>query len=249
MSERFFCETPILGSTCQLEGNEAHHLSRVMRAAPGDEVRLFDGSGREFRAQISSLQGKTVQLDILETFSINRELPFALTLAVALPRGERQRTLVEKAVELGVTGVVPLQTQRSVAQPTDKALGRLRRTVIEASKQCGRNHLMQIAEAQTWEDFLQSAQNTQIYCADPLAEQPWPQFAPQQDASYAVAVGPEGGWTETELELAQASGAKRVSCGRRILRVETAVLAVASWFSLQAQANPASMLFSENRLQ
>jgi 16S rRNA (uracil1498-N3)-methyltransferase len=153
MSERFFVEPPIAGPRAILAGDEARHLARVMRAAVGDEVLLLDGSGVEFLARIDAIGKSQVVLEIIERRPIDRELPFRLTLAVALPKGERQKWLVEKATELGVTRLVPLITQRGVAQPVDAALARLRRGVIEASKQCGRNRLMEIAapaEAAKW---------------------------------------------------------------------------------------------------
>ena len=120
-----------------------------MRATPGTQVTLFDGSGDEFAAAVDRVGRSEVELAILSRESINRELPFALTLGVALPKGDRQKWLVEKAVELGVARIVPLRTQRSVAQPVEQALVRLRRAVIEASKQCGRNRLLQIDPPQT----------------------------------------------------------------------------------------------------
>jgi 16S rRNA (uracil1498-N3)-methyltransferase len=128
---------------------EAHHLIHVMRAQLGDEVTLFDGSGCEFPAAISALKRTTVELRLLGREAVDRETTYAITLAVALPKGDRQTWLIEKAVELGVQRLVPLITERGVAQPVDKALERLRRTVSEASKQCGRNRLLLIDGAQT----------------------------------------------------------------------------------------------------
>src|SRR5262245_60455622 len=145
MSDRFFVDTPISGDRAMLIGDEARHLAAVMRAQVGDEVVLFDGSGAEFGARITGLKKNTVELVVLERREISRELPIPLTLAVALPKGDRQKWLVEKATELGVTRLVPLITERGVAQLVESALERLRRAVIEASKQCGRNKLMEIA--------------------------------------------------------------------------------------------------------
>src|SRR5262245_56613986 len=117
MSERFFVSSPIGGSRAMLIGSEAHHLSHVLRARPGETVTLVDGSGDEFSARIESIGRSAVELDVLERRSVNRESSVRLTLAVALPKGERQRWLVEKAVELGVAKITPLVSERSVAQP------------------------------------------------------------------------------------------------------------------------------------
>src|SRR4029079_7838137 len=157
MSERFFISPPIAGERAVLTGDEARHLSAVMRAAVGDEVTLFDGSGAEFVARIAAIRKAAVELSIVARHEISRELPFAMTLAVALPKGERQKWLIEKATELGVTRLVPLITERGVAQPVESALDRLRRAVIEASKQCGRNLLMEIAAPQRVTDFFRNS--------------------------------------------------------------------------------------------
>ena len=133
-----------------------------MRATPGTQVTLFDGGGDEFSATVAQLRRSDVELSILSRESIDRELPFDLTLGVALPKGDRQKWLVEKAVELGVTRIVPLRTRRGVAQPVEQALVRLRRAVIEASKQCGRNRLLQIDEPRNWPDFVADAADTPV---------------------------------------------------------------------------------------
>ena len=160
MSDRYFVEQPISTDRATLSGAEAHHLIHVMRAAQGTRVTLFDGGGDEFAAVVERVGRGEVELSILSRRSIDRELPFSLTLGVALPKGDRQKWLVEKAVELGVTSVVPLRTQRAVAQPVENALARLRRTVVEASKQCGRNRLLQLEQPQSWPEFTAGADVT-----------------------------------------------------------------------------------------
>src|SRR5215207_8293431 len=99
MSQRFFVETPIAGTVSRLEGDEARHLLAVMRAKVGDNVMLFDGSGVEFQARIAKLSKREVDVEVLERLEVDREADCQLTLAVALPKGERQRWLVEKSVE------------------------------------------------------------------------------------------------------------------------------------------------------
>src|SRR4051795_3792748 len=150
MSERFFSPYPISGGGMMLDGPEAHHLLHVMRASVGDEVILFDDTGAEFKATVETLRRTDAELRIIERREIDRELPFELIVGVALPKGDRQKWLVEKLTELGVTALVPLITEPSIAVPSDSAVDRLRRAVIEAAKQCGRNRLMQIAPSQTW---------------------------------------------------------------------------------------------------
>lgn len=232
MADRYFVETPILGSRALLVGDEAHHLLHVMRAKPGQEVTVFDGSGSEFSAWVERLGRSEIELAIGEQIEVDREASLELTLAVALPKGDRQRWLVEKAVELGVARLVPLETSRGVAQPVEKALGRLRRTVIEASKQCGRNRLMEIGDPQTWPACSATAASPGCLrvLADPSGEAKLNDVLRNRMelGGIQAAIGPEGGWTEAELGLARAHGWHIVGLGPRILRVETAALAIAA---------------------
>ncbi len=154
MSDRFYSPRPITGDKIVLDGQEAHHLLHVMRAKVGTRVTLFDGSGAEFAAEISRCGRSEVETRIIERRDVNRELAFELVVGVSLPKGDRQKWLVEKLTELGVTELVPLQTERGVAQPTDGALERLERSVVEAAKQCGRNRLMRVAKPQAWPTWL-----------------------------------------------------------------------------------------------
>lgn len=221
MTDRYYVRPPISGETAKLAGQEAHHLIHVMRASPGSRVTLFDGSGAEFSAQVERITRTEVHLAILSRADVDRESSPHLTLGAPLPKGDRQRWLIEKSVELGVGRFVPLTTARSVAQAAPNALARLRRTVIEASKQCGRNRLMEISEPQSWLDFLTATQATPCrllaHPADDTAQPP----PPTSDAA-VLAVGPEGGFTPDEVALATTSGWRPIHLGPRILRVETA---------------------------
>lgn len=230
MSERFFVEQPITGSTAELVDAEAQHLVKVMRAAVGDEVVLFDGSGAEFTAKVTRLSKSVVLLEILDRREISREPRVELTLAVALPKGERQKWLVEKLTELGAARLVPLITERGVAQPVDAAIARLSRAVIEASKQCERNRLMEIAPPrEAIEYFVADVRGTKLI-AEPGGEQLG--SLAQDVTQLVVAIGPEGGFTPTELKAAMENGWRPVSLGRSILRIETAAIAVAAWSAL-----------------
>ena len=153
MSERYYwpCDETYdpVPQTAELSGDEAHHLTRVMRQKCGDFVTLFDGSGREFRAEITDTRKDRIALRILETRIVDAEPQRQVTIAVSLPKGDRQKWLVEKLTELGCHRLIPLQTERGVAQCNDQVLERLRRQVIEATKQCNRTRLMQISPEQS----------------------------------------------------------------------------------------------------
>lgn len=237
MSQRFFVETPITGNTATLVEAEAHHLLHVMRAKAGAEVTLFDGSGCEFTAKVEKLGRQTIELAVLERLEISRELARPVTLAVALPKGDRQKWLVEKATELGVTRLIPLKTERGVAQPVDQAIVRLRRSVIEACKQCGRNVLMEITEPISWPVLSARAaeQSTLRVIAHPggVALGELRNEMSSNASLLLAAIGPEGGFSSAEVELGQASGWQCVGLGRSILRVETAALAIAAWAALE----------------
>ena len=229
MADRYYCAQLIQGDRAILEGQEAQHLGKVMRAGPGDRITLFDNSGDQFEAEIEQVQRQKITLTILSRDPICRELSDHLTLFTALPKGDRQRWLVEKAVELGVARFVPLITARSIVKPNEKTIDRLRRTVIEASKQCGRNQLMEIAVAQTWPGIVTEAGVDAAIrlIAHPTGEECLPverEFPVERGKTVYLAVGPEGGFTDEEVKLAADAGWHVVGLGPRILRIETAAL-------------------------
>jgi 16S rRNA (uracil1498-N3)-methyltransferase len=221
-----------------LDGTEAHHLLHVMRAAVGQHVTLFDGSGAEFSAVVESLGRSSAILQIFERREVNRELPFLLTIGVALPKGDRQKWLVEKITELGATAIVPLTTERGVAQPVAGALERLRRSVIESSKQCGRNRLMRIEEPKRWREWIRQSQESGE-CRRLLAHpggQPLAQFDLTRPQTTFLAIGPEGGLSDAEVADTMQAGWEVVGLGPRILRTETAAVSLAAAVALASVA-------------
>ncbi len=234
MSDRFYIATPITEDRISLTGSEAHHLAHVMCAEAGQCVTLFDGSGREFLVEIQAIGKREVRLAVREQREVDREAPVKVVLAVALPKGERQQWLVEKAVELGVAELIPLDTNRGIAQPSEGALERLRRTAIEASKQCGRNRLMQIAAPQTWSGFVASPHENSLRLlahpgGTPLQNEHLQHASSGTQQKLFAAIGPEGGFTDDEISQAKSAGWRTVDLGPRILRVETAAIALAAW--------------------
>ncbi|MFO0802877.1 MAG: RsmE family RNA methyltransferase [Gemmataceae bacterium] len=227
MSDRFFTPETLAPGEFLLAGPEAHHLASVRRFAPGDRITLFNGDGNEYSAEVLSTDRKRVLLNVLEVLPASRELPFELTIAAAMPKGDRGDFLVEKLVELGVSRFVPLLTERTIVQPKDARLEKLNHAVIEASKQCGRNVLMRIAELTKWTEFVRSATGWRAVLHPGPANPRRDEFG----GSSVIAVGPEGGFTEDEVNLAEAAGWTRLSLGPRILRIETAAIAAAARFS------------------
>ncbi len=166
---------------------------------------------------------KSVQLDILSIDEPRRELPFALEVAAPLPKGDRGQFLVEKLTELGVSSFVPLACERSVVHPREGKLDKLHRHVIEASKQCGRNLLMRTGALAAWASYCRAVKPGELCLLGHVGGAA--RVGPA--AAVRVAVGPEGGFTEGEVALARAAGWQLVDLGPRMLRVETAALALA----------------------
>jgi 16S rRNA (uracil1498-N3)-methyltransferase len=228
MAERFYFDGPLAPGVVTLEGTEAHHLSHVCRVRVGDHVCLFNGDGREYPAEVIESARRNVTLRVLGVETTHRELGFRLEVAAPLPKGDRAQFLLEKLTELGATAFVPLHTRRSVVHPSTTRRDKLERYVVEASKQCGRNHLLQVEPLVAWE----------AYCSRPslpahrlLAHPGGGPAGWSKNEDATIAVGPEGGFTDDEVEAALAQGWTVVGLGPRILRVETAALLLASWTS------------------
>jgi 16S rRNA (uracil1498-N3)-methyltransferase len=227
MSERFYVNRPLAIGQVSLEGPEAHHLAAVCRLRPGDAVCLFNGDGRQYPAEVLDIDRRTVTLQVQSVESPERELPFQLEVAVPLPKGDRAQFLVEKLTELGVTRLVPLRTARSIVHPGENKQEKLKRWVIEASKQCGRNVLMEIAALADWETYCCHENLPQLrWIAHPESKRDM--TALPKVSGLAAAVGPEGGFTPAEVEMALASGWQPIGLGPRVLRVETAAIVIAT---------------------
>ncbi len=240
MSDRFFCSPLPEGDFIRLEGTEAHHLARVMRKTVGERVELFDGRGRFALAQIVTLSKKTVDLKILA--SSETPAPAGeVILATAVPKGERFRWLVEKAVELGVDRLIPLVTSRSVVKPGEGKREKMEQAIIEACKQCRRNHLMKLDDPQPWTAFWEGQitqnENRVLLLAHPTGgslREVFPSTFPQR---LILLLGPEGGFSEEEVAQAKTAGAKTVGLGTNILRIETAAIALAAYAAFHRAAN------------
>jgi 16S rRNA (uracil1498-N3)-methyltransferase len=239
---RFFCPAPLTpGATVDLPETVAHHL-HVVRQQPGAALTLFNGEGGQYRAVLAEL-GKKRASALVEAFEpVEVELPYALTLAQALPEGTKMDWIVEKAVELGVAAIAPLAAQRSVVrlagERAEKRLAHWEAVVVAASEQSGRNRLARVAplaELPRW--LAQPPDGTRVLLS-PRATRSlsdWARAQPPQ--AVTVMIGPEGGFSDQEETAAMAAGAMPLSMGPRVLRTETAGLAAlavlaASWGGL-----------------
>lgn len=189
-------------------------------------MEIFDGGRFATCAEVTDQGRDWVDLRVIGAPLPDRVAPIRLTLATAVPKGDRFDWLVEKATELGVDRIVPIVTERSVVDPRATKLHRLRRSIVEASKQCGRNRLMVLDEPLPWSGWLAVPPASAVrLVAHPggLPPRAWPQARKGGEA--ALAIGPEGGLTDQEVDAARAAGWLSVSLGPTLLRVETAGIA------------------------
>jgi 16S rRNA (uracil1498-N3)-methyltransferase len=232
MADRFYVNCPLAPGLATVLGPEAHHLATVCRVRAGDQVCLFNGDGREYPARVLTVARRSVTLEVSGPAAPPRELPFAVEVAAPLPKGDRAQFLLEKLTELGVTSFVPLQTRRSVVHPREAKLDKLQRYVIEASKQCGRNVLLQVRPLVGWETYCRrdGLPAWRVLAHPQGAAEPRRPGDPEEmdRADRAFAVGPEGGFTLEEVDAARDAGWQVITLGPRILRVETAALVLAA---------------------
>ena len=225
MSTRFYSPNPAQNGKLRLAAEEARHLSRVCRLGVGDVVEVFDGKGHATKAEIVMVGHGLVELTPIGPPLVVGSPPFRLTLASAVPKGDRFDWLVEKATELGVERLIPLVTERSVVEPGDAKLERLRRGIVEASKQCGRNQLMILETPVRWDEWAGLQSDSIRFLADPtgMPASGWP--AIPLGSFVILAVGPEGGFTQQEKTKARETGWHAIGLGPTILRTETGGLA------------------------
>lgn len=209
----------------ELSGREARHLADVLRARPYDVLTVFDGKGLEGRATVLSVDSGRVRLKVEETWAASRETPQPVTLYVALLKGDKLSDVVRAATELGVTALIPILTQHCVVRELGEGkLERLRRVVVEAAKQCERS---MIPEVRPMISLKLVPQVEQGFVAHP-GSSALVRDAFNPDRPTALLTGPEGGLADSEIEFLEARGFTPVTLGPRILRAETAPVALLS---------------------
>lgn len=243
---RFFVEDLPPSGPVQLSAEDARHAQSVLRLKLGDSLQLFDGQGNQAQAVIVASSKSAVQADVQHLEQLSRELTGNLNLMVALPKGDRQKVLVDLLVQLGASQLTPLESYRGVAQPTDNAIQRLERSVIESSKQCGRNMLMRVNPPVSIESLCDLKSSSQDLDDLRLFAHPYGTRVPllaafernlslDQPHSATVLVGPEGGFTDQECEKLNSAGWTQVCLGDRILRVEAAAAMIAATWAAVCQ--------------
>lgn len=230
-SPRFFCPFPLVANQrTELPDSLAHHAVRVLRLRHGSAITLFDGQGGCYPATLE-IEGKHAWAHIGEHRAIEAELPVHTTLVQGIASGDKMDWIVEKAVEMGVSQLVPVTAQRSVIQLSgerrEKRLRHWQRIAVAASEQCGRNRIMEVAPPQSLAEWLSEAQPGLLRLAcHPEAHTSLASALQAHHGPLALTIGPEGGWSDEELALMQSQGLQTVHFGQRVLRTETAGIAL-----------------------
>ncbi len=213
---RIYVDTQLQsGSIVELPRETAQHLAKVLRARSGDQLILFNGDGREFAGAIDGIRGSRVTAAVGESTNVDRESPLSVTLIQCIPRGDRMDFIVQKATELGVRRIVPVLSQRSVV-------------AVSACEQCGRTRLPMLDTPTPLVNYLgDTTTTTHRLVLEPGVE---PGDMPANLAGIVdIAIGPEGGFADEELEAFRLAGFAGVRLGPRILRTETAAIAALTW--------------------
>jgi len=218
-----------------LRGSEAHHIKNVLRLKPDDRIKLIDGTGSEYEAVIKKLDNEKVEVEIRREFQPPVTTGARIVMAQAFLKEKKMDDLVRKLSELGIAGWIPFFSNRSVARPDkDRLAGRIRRwkrIAAEAVKQCRRRDMLQISEPLSFKEVLESSKTCDlkiVFWENETAPLNRDLGSQVPSKKIVLMLGPEGGFTEQEIEMARHSGFKVAGLGPRILRAETATLAAST---------------------
>ena len=230
-SPRFYCAPPLnFTDTFELPSEAAHHANRVLRLRVNDSVQIFDGEGNAFDAIISEINGKNVVLGKLRSCVVELKPRLHIVLAHSMCSSEKMDWVVQKATELGVAEIQPVQTQRSVAKLTgervEKRTEHWRSVIVSACEQCGRNTLPQVyvpLDLSVWLTRMRDDTNAKFILHPDGSTTLQQQAVPQSRVT--LLIGPEGGFSADEVLMAHQTGFVPILLGPRVLRTETAALA------------------------
>ena len=225
---RFFVPSEqISKDTITITGSDVNHIKNVLRMHTGDRLEAFDGAGNSFMVKIISIGASNIQGEIINKINSEIESSVKITLAQCLPKAKKMDFIVQKATELGACGIIPVISERSVPKIEDKAdkkVSHWQMIAKEAAEQSGRTVIPKIGPLTKFEDLIKIAKNYD------LAIIPWEgertatlsTLIPQSLSTVLVIIGPEGGFSQQEVNLAISGGFDPISLGKRILRTETA---------------------------
>lgn len=228
---RFFVPSDqITEDTIRITGDDAYHIARSLRMAVGDVLTVADMHGGEYECRLLKIRDDECVLEPLSYQKSTSEPPYALTLYMALPKGDKLETVIQKAVELGAARIVPFSSSRCIKKPKadkqEERTRRLSRIATEAAKQCGRAALPEVSDPVEYSEMLAMASRAdlRLFCYEGDGTRPMKELLTESERprTVSVVVGSEGGFSLEEAEAARAAGMCMTGLGTRILRCETA---------------------------
>ena len=236
--QRFFVTPDQVGEDkIRIQGSDVNHMKNVLRMRPGEEVMVSDGNNCQYRCRVEDYPEGEAVLAILEAGLVDTELPSRIYLFQGLPKQEKMELIVQKAVELGVCQVIPVQTRRCVvkldAKKAAKKVQRWQQIAESAAKQAGRGYIPAVSEVMTFQEALAFSETLDIRLipyelADGMEGTRKILDGIRPGQSVGIFIGPEGGFEKEEVSRAVEAGAMPITLGKRILRTETAGIAVLS---------------------
>lgn len=233
MSRFYVPKESIQGKKIVITGEEAHHIIDVMRLKPSDAIIAFDGTGKEYAGLIASVANKSVVVDIVRVLEPVAGNGVKITLIQAIPKKAKMDYIVEKATELGVAAIVPVFTDRTIPDWDDEkrasCVKRWRKIALEASKQCSRSDIPAVSDIRSFSESLKDSSGCGLALIAALTDGTVgirKAVVGFQGHSVTIAIGPEGDFTPQEVKRARDAGFKPVNLGSRVLKSDTAGLAV-----------------------
>ncbi len=227
---RFFVED-VLGDTVTIEGQDARHIACALRMQTGDTLTVCDGKGVDCLCELTAVSPDTVMLEVKERTKTQTEPSIAVTLYQGLPKGDKLEWIIQKAVELGVTRIVPVVCSRSIAKAGEKdakKTARRQKIADEAAGQCGRGILPVVEAPITFAEAAKRMEKEHTIVFYECGGEPLPALAPRFADKLSIFIGPEGGIAPQEMDTLLQNGAVAATLGPRILRCETAPIAALS---------------------
>lgn len=243
--QHFFVEpNQVQDKTINIKGSDVNHIKNVLRMKLGEELEINDGQGNKYLGNIDLFSEEEVIVNIISVAACDTELPCSIALYQGLPKGDKMELIVEKAVELGVDYIVPVETKRAIvkldAKKRAKKVGKWNSVCRAAAKQSARGKIPVVKDVQSFKHAMEDVKSyNHVLVPYELAKGMEDTKAALSEVkagdSIAVFIGPEGGFDVAEIDLAMASGAKPISLGKRILRTETAGITALSILMYQME--------------
>ena len=229
---KFFTDRENIGEKIVLTGEDARHIGRVLRMAPGDEVTVCDKEGTDYYCKIDKITKEDVTLSVIKSEACPAELELKITLYQCIPKAGKMDSIIQKATELGAFEIVPVLSERCVAKG-EKA-ERWQKIAYEAAKQCKRGVIPKVRNTLTFSEAIEELKEKELAFM-PYEEAKDGKITDSGEKNAGFIIGPEGGFSPDEVKKASDAGIKICTLGKRILRTETAGSTVLSVLSYLAE--------------